>query len=301
MGCHAIIRLIGPFDLALSLQAAAVFLPPTSASTESLRLPIRCAGRPAIIEIRQPRRAPAEIEVSATVPIPRPQLEELARWLTCGDLDLRRFYRIASSHLVVGPVARQFRGLKPLRPASLFEMGIVAVTEQQLSIAAAFYIRSRLFKRFGKPIEDLWTVPTPEALAKASLSDLRACGLSPRKAEYVREFAQHVADGSLPLETMKHATDDEVRELLLRRRGFGKWSVEYFLLRGLGRFDVVPADDVGLRRTIGRYLTRWHRPNPRQLERALSPLTPFRGLAAFYLAVHARLEARKAREKNQRL
>ena len=69
------------------------------------------------------------------------------------------------------------------------------------------------------------------------------------------------------------------------------WSVEYFLLRGLGRFDCLPADDIALRRTIGRYLTRWHRPNPRQLERALSPFTPFRGLAAFYLAVYVRLSA----------
>ena len=64
----------------------------------------------------------------------------------------------------------------------------------------------------------------------------------------------------------KHATDDEVRDQLLKCRGFGTWSVEYFLLRGLGQFDALPADDIGLRRTIGSYLTRWHRPNPRQLE-----------------------------------
>jgi 3-methyladenine DNA glycosylase/8-oxoguanine DNA glycosylase len=67
----------------------------------------------------------------------------------------------------------------------------------------------------------------PEIIAKASLSDLRACGLSHRKAG--TDFAQSVADGSLPLEAMKHATDDEVRDQLLKCRGFGTWSVEYSL------------------------------------------------------------------------
>ncbi len=298
MGSVAVIKLDGPFDLSLSLEAASSFLPPTDASSQSLRRALLCSGRPAIIEIRQPSRAPPVIEVSATVSLPRFRLEDIALWLTSGDLDLRRFYRITSSHPVMGRIAKRLRGLKPLRPASLFEMGLTAVTEQQLSLAAAFHIRTRLFERFGRRVEDLWIVPTADVIAKASLRDLRACGLSHRKAEYVRDFARSVADGSLPLEAMKHATDDEIRDQLLQCRGFGTWSVEYFLLRGAGRFDSLPADDIGLRRTIGKYLTRWHRPSRRQFEKALSPFTPFRGLAAFYLAVHARLESREARQKS---
>ncbi len=297
MGSHAIIRLVGPFDLALSLEAAASFLPPTGTRSPSLRLPVRSTGQPAIVEIRQPSRTPPVIEVALTAPIPRSRLTEMALWLTSGDIDLRGFYRIAASHFAMGPIAKRLRGLKPLRPASLFEMGLIAITEQQLSLAAAFHIRTRLFERFGSPIDDLWITPTPEAIAKASLSDLRACGLSHRKAEYVRDFARRVADDSLPLEALKKATDDEVRDRLLKCRGFGIWSADYFLLRGLGRADALPADDIGLRRTIGSYLTRWHRPSSQQLERALSPFRPFRGLAAYYLAVDARLKLRAARQK----
>lgn len=291
MGSFAVIKPNGPFDLSLSLKAAASFLPPTGTTPQLLRLAVLLAGRPAIIEIRQQRGASPLIEVSTTISIPPAALEKLALWVTSGDLNLRHFYRIAALHSVVGPIVRQLRGLKPLRPASLFEMGLIAITEQQLSLAAAFRIRTRLFERFGRPIEDLWTVPTPGVIAKAPLRRLRECGLSHWKAEqYVRDFARSVADGGLSLEAMKHATDDEVRDRLSKCRGFGTWSVEYFLLRGLGRFDCLPADDIGLRRTIGRYLTHWRRPNPRQLERALSPFTPFRGLAAFYLAVYARLK-----------
>ncbi len=301
MGLPVAIRLEGPFDLALSLEAAASFLPPSSATPQSLRLAVLFSGKPAIIEIRQTQRRPSICEVVAPGSIPRLWLEQTALWLMSGELDLRRFYRMVSSHPVMGPIAKRLHGLKPLRPASLFEMGLIAITEQQLSLAAAFHIRTRLFERFGRRIEDLFIVPTPDVIAKAAVRDLRACGLSHRKAEYVREFARRIADGGLPLEAMRQAADEEIREQLLKCRGFGAWSVEYFLLRGLGRFDSVPADDVGLRRTIGKYLTRWHRPSPRQLERALSPFAPYRGLAAFYLAVHARLKPREARQENHSL
>jgi|SRR5581483_11611325 3-methyladenine DNA glycosylase/8-oxoguanine DNA glycosylase len=289
MTVRTVIKLGGPFDLGLSLRAAASFLPSTGTAIRSLRLAIPIADRPAIVEIRQQRSTPAIIEAVTTAAIPRARLEDLALWLTSGDLDLRQFYRITTTLPLMAPIARRLRGLKPLRPASLFEMAIIAITEQQLSLAAAFHIRKRLLERFGKPIEDLYVVPSADVVATAALRDLTACGLSQRKAEYVRDFAKSVVSGDLALEALKHQTDTEVRNRLIRCRGFGAWSVEYFLLRGLGRFDCLPSDDVGLRRTIAPYLARRRRLSPRQLESALSPFAPFRGLAAFYLAVDFRL------------
>ena len=287
------IKLNGPFDLPLSLEAAASFLPPVDGIPQSLKQPIAVDGRSAVIEIRQQSRTPAIIEASATSALPRSRLEKHALWLTSGDLDLRAFYRIAAAHPVMGVVAKRLRGLKPLRPASLFEMAIIAITEQQLSLAAAFHIRRRLVERFGRPVEDLWVFPTADQIATVSLRNLRACGLSGRKAEYVRDFARCVASGDLGLEATKYQPDSEVRDRLMKCRGFGSWSVEYFLLRGLGRWNALPSEDVGLRRTIGRYLGHRRRLSPGQLERALSPFTPFRGLAAYYLAVAYRLQPRK--------
>jgi DNA-3-methyladenine glycosylase II len=283
------IKLNGPFNLPLSLKGAASFLPPVDCIPQSLRSVVPVGDQPVIFEIRQQSTTPAVIEASANVALPRIQLEELALWLTSGDLDLRPFYRLVATHPVMGPVAKRLRGLKPLRPASLFEMVIITITEQQLSLAAAFHIRKRLVERFGRPIEDLWVVPTADAIAIASLRDLKACGLSPRKAEYVRDFAQRVASGDFTLEDLREQTDAEARDRLMSCRGFGAWSVEYFLNRGLGRWDSLPSDDVGLRRTIGLCLGLGRRLSSRQLERALSPFTPFRGLAAYYLAVDYRL------------
>ncbi len=98
-----VIRLDGPFNLSLSLEAAASFLPPLGRVPRSLRLAVQVADRPAIVEIRQRSAIPPVIEASATIAVPRSQLEELALWLTSGDLNLRSFYLIAAVHPRHGP------------------------------------------------------------------------------------------------------------------------------------------------------------------------------------------------------
>jgi DNA-3-methyladenine glycosylase II len=180
-------------------------------------------------------------------------------------------------------------GLKPLRPATLFEMAVIAITEQQLSLAAAFHIRARLVRRFGTPFDDLWIFPSPEMLAATSLPDLGNCGLSRRKAEYVKSLAQRIAEGALDLEALRRESDERIRGALVSNRGFGEWSVQYILGRGFGRPDSLPSGDTGLRRVVGQYLAGGRRLTTTELEQALAPFRPFRGLAAFYLAVHWRL------------
>jgi DNA-3-methyladenine glycosylase II len=205
------------------------------------------------------------------------------------DLDLRPFYRLVASHPIMGRVSRSLNGLKPLRPPSLFEMVVIAITEQQLSLAAAFHIRERLIARFGTLFETLWIFPAPETLAEAPLGDLMGCGLSRRKAEYVKGFAQRVAEGTFDLDALTRKSDADARACLMSQRGLGAWSAQYILVRGLGRPDCLPSDDVGLRRAVGEYFSRGRQLSPEQLERALLPFAPFRGLAAFYLSVAARL------------
>ncbi len=198
----------------------------------------------------------------------------------------------------MGPVASSLNGLKPLRPATLFEMAVIAITEQQLSLAAAFHIRRKLVQRFGKPAGTVCRFPLPDELAGTSLRVLTNCGLSRRKAEYVRELAERVATGSLDLDALTQRSDACIREELLALRGFGEWSVQYILSRGFGRPDALPSEDVGLRRVIGQYVARGRTLTPDQLERALAGFKPFRGLAAYYLAVHWRLRIRQPQNNN---
>ena len=194
-----------PFDLLLSLQAAESFYPRLAGAPQSLRMAVTIVDEPTptIIEIRQIHKKPFTLEACSTIPVDPKRLRDLAHWLVSADLDLRPFYRTAEHHPVMSAVVKRLKGLKPLRPASLFEMGIIAITEQQLSLAAAFHIRKRLVERFGEPVEDLRMFPRPESIAGASLDELRACGLSRQKTDYVRAFAQRVSGGRADLRRLE--------------------------------------------------------------------------------------------------
>ena len=282
----AVLALAGPFDLALSLKAAASFLPAIGPVPPALRVAIRLDGRPEIIEVQERGR---RLEAIGPPHLSAVKLREIAAWLVNADLDLQPFYCLGAAHPIMGPVASSLRGLKPLRPPSLFEMLVIAITEQQLSLAAAFHIRQRLVERFGSRLGEIWLFPTPASLAGAPLSALKACGLSGRKAEYVAALAGEIAARRLDLGALKAMSDAEARDILACQRGLGDWSVDYILARGLGRLDCLPAGDVGLRRVVGCYLAGGTRLSPEELQRALAPFAPFRSLAAYYLAVHARL------------
>jgi DNA-3-methyladenine glycosylase II len=281
-----VVALAGPFDLGLSLRAAASFLPALEPVPTVLRAGFYLDDRPMLVDVRQNER---QLEAIGPIHLTATKLRKIAAWLVNADLDLRPFYSLSGGHLVMGPVVHSLHGLKPFRPASLFEMLVIAITEQQLSLAAAFHIRHRLVERFGARIGDIWLFPTPATLAGAPLAELKACGLSRRKAEYVVGLAGEIAAKRLGLAALKAMSDAEVRKTLTRQRGLGGWSIDYVLARGLGRLDCLPARDVGLRRVVGRYLAGGARLSPEELESVLSSFAPYRSLAAYYLAAHARL------------
>jgi 3-methyladenine DNA glycosylase/8-oxoguanine DNA glycosylase len=282
------VRVKGPFDLHLSLTGAASFLP-LARAPDVLTTAVALDGKFAVITVSQSTRRLSSVHASAKPGVDESSLKQITKWLVWSELDLRPFYRLAACHPVMGPVVSSLNGLKPLRPATLFEMAIIAITEQQLSMAAAFRIRMRLVSKFGSRLGDLMRFPSPERFAEASLQDLRNCGLSGRKAEYVKELAQRVTHGLLDFERLNRQSDERIRQELLAARGFGEWSVEYMLARGFGRPDALPSGDVGLRRVVGHYVARGQRLTPTQLERRLAPFKPFRGIAAYYFAVHWRL------------
>ena len=168
-------------------------------------------------------------------------------------------------------------------------MLVIAITEQQISLAAAYRIRTRIIEHFGDPVNGLWAFPTPTRLSESSVADLMTCGLSQRKAEYVKGLAYKVANGMLDLDQLETMSDEDVRSLLLQVRGLGPWSADYFLVRGLSRPDRVPVDDLGIRSVVGHYLGSGKRLSPQGTMRKLSPFKPYRGLAAFYLLAYMRL------------
>lgn len=279
----------GPYDLELSLRAASRFVPQLPEELDVYRAAVRIDGRPCRMEVRGAGSKPVEL-VAVFTPASSPaKMRELAEWIVHTDLDLRPFYRLVREHEVLGPMVKLMRGLVAMRTPSLFIMAVTAITEQQISLVAAYRIRERMVERYGDPVGDLWAFPSEEALAAASIEDLKACGLSGRKAEYIIGLAQRIVEGSLDLAEMKSMADEEARAFCMAVRGLGPWAADYILIRGLGRMDVVPADDLGLQKLIGFYLGKGDRMSTAQVRQAMEPFAPYRGVAAFYMMVHYRL------------
>jgi DNA-3-methyladenine glycosylase II len=280
-----ILEPVGPFDLPLSLEAAAIFYPREGPHPRSLKAAVRAGPGLAVLDLEQLSRQPAQIGVSLAGAESEPRFRELANRLICADLDLRPFYGLARHDPVMGSLTADLEGLKPLQPATIFEAAVIAVTEQQLSMAAAYRIRSRLVHRFGESAGDLWLFPGPERLADAPAAELRACGLSRQKIRYLKMLAGAIVSGELDLEAMRPDPDADIRARLMDIPGFGRWSVEHVLLHGFGRPGALPSTDVSLQKVVGHYLAHGRRLTAEGLERALAPFHPYDGLAAFYLSV----------------
>ncbi len=280
---------VGPHDFELCLRIARSFSPDLVQDLSVFRCAVRIQDNPTVLEMRQIRRKPPALEVRTALPNSASEVKRIARWIVFAELDLLPFYRLAGSHSVLGPITQELHGLKPMRPSSLFEMLVIAITEQQISMAAAYRIRTRIIERYGERVNGLWVFPTPRRLSESSAGELMTCGLSQRKAEYVKGVAYEVANGRLDLDRLEAMSDEDVRFLLLQVRGLGPWSAEYVLVRGLSRPDRVPAEDLGIRSVVGRYLGRGQRLSPQGTLRKLSAFKPYRGLAAFYLLAYERM------------
>ena len=127
------------------------------------------------------------------------------------------------------------------------------------------------------------TTPTPEQLLEAEEEDLRACGLSGRKTEYVRDLATHVISGELELDRLDQLADEEVIEEIVAVRGLGQWTAEMFLLFHLQRPDVLSGGDLGIRKAIQIEYGLGEMPAPKRVIEIGEPWRPYRSLASLYL------------------
>ena len=125
-----------------------------------------------------------------------------------------------------------------------FSMLVRSIISQQISTSAARSIRRRLQELAGADGLD------PANLAKFSVDQLRSVGLSPQKASYVTDLACKVNDGVVDLRQIGRLSDERIMEQLTKVKGIGSWTAQMFLIFSLGRLDVFPHDDLGVRTAI---------------------------------------------------
>jgi len=173
----------------------------------------------------------------------------------------------------VGPVNLRPRRLQP------FESLVHAVIHQQLNGKAAGTILGRFRALF-----DSGGFPVPEAVLKQSPERLRSAGLSRPKTSYILGIAQKAVNGHIPgLDDCDRMTDAEIIAKLTEVKGVGRWTVEMLLIFNLGRPDVLPVHDLGVRKGFQFTYAKRKLPEPEQLDRYGARWAPYRTTAARYL------------------
>ena len=191
----------------------------------------------------------------------------------------------ATNHLVAADpaMASLIKHIGPCRIVvgrmdSPFQSLLRAIVYQQLSGKAAGTIHRRLLALF--PGEH----PDPEEILATSIEDLRGCGLSRAKAAAAHDLAARTLDGTVPdLDVLQKMADADIVSRLTAVRGVGPWTVEMLLIFQLGRPDVLPVTDLGVRKGAARLYGLDELPTPKELREVGEVWQPYRSVASWYL------------------
>jgi 3-methyladenine DNA glycosylase/8-oxoguanine DNA glycosylase len=170
----------------------------------------------------------------------------------------------------VGPFTIEVRG----RP---YQSLMRALLYQQLAAAAAAAIERRFLALYGG------RTPEPNELLSTKAEDLRAAGLSRQKASYLMSLAEHFSDGLLNDRKLLRMDDQAIVEAACQVKGVGPWTADMLLLFCIGRPDVLPVGDLGVRASMMKAYGLEALPDPATMERIAEPWRPYRSAGSWYL------------------
>jgi len=155
-----------------------------------------------------------------------------------------------------------------------FHALVQSIVSQQISGKAALSIWKKL-RTIADPL-------TAERVRTLSWAELRAAGLSQQKVHYIIDLSTHVSEGRLKLGRLGRLSDDAVIEALVEIRGIGVWTAQMFLIFSLGRLDVFPHADLGVRTAIQKLYDLEELPDRETSHRIAQPWRPYASIATWY-------------------
>ncbi len=182
---------------------------------------------------------------------------------------------------VLAPVIRRVGACGLRRRGDPYRALLRSILYQQLAGAAAAAIDRRLRARFDG------RYPTPERLLATRARELRAVGLSRQKIAALHSLAQAFRDGTVSSRRLTRLDDEAVIEAVTAIRGVGDWTAHMLLMFSLGRPDVLPVGDYGIRKGVQSLYGLKELPGPRELDTIAEPWRPYRSVASWYLWRHA--------------
>jgi DNA-3-methyladenine glycosylase II len=215
-------------------------------------------------------------------------IEDLVCSLFNLSIDLTAFYDETKNDRIMQTLTQRLRGLKSPTTPTVFEALVDSIIEQQISLNVAHVLERNVIKTFGDQLKvddkGYYAFPTPENVADATVEQLRNCGLSMRKAEYIHGIATAIVKGELDLEHFKTYDDPEgIIKEMVKIRGIGVWTAELTMLRGMHKLEAFPADDLGLRRHIAHYYRDDRKISGAEARTIAEKWGRWKGLAGYYL------------------
>lgn len=255
-------------------------------------------------KVEEPKLA---IKLESTGKIGRSDREEAKKIIgTIFNLnfDLEPFYEQAKRDSIMERLTQRLRGLKSPSTPTVHEALIDSIVEQQISLKIANEMEKRLIKKFGERLnlheQVYYAYPTPYQMASTSLHELRGCGLSQRKAEFIKNISETITSGKLELEKLKDRKDaEEIIAELDSIRGIGVWTAELTMVRGMLRLEAFPADDLGLRRVISHYYRNDRKVSSEEARKIAGKWGKWKGLAGFYLIMASAMNVQSGRQTRQ--
>jgi DNA-3-methyladenine glycosylase II len=191
--------------------------------------------------------------------------------LRAGTVHLRR----ADPRL--GAVIDRIGGCKLRQRGPIYQSLFRSILYQQLAGSAAAAIERRVYGLFGGK------APAPADFLRADPADLRGAGLSRQKLTYLKDLAARFADGRLRAQRLARLPNDELVAAVTTVHGVGEWTAHMLLIFSLGRPDVLPVGDYGVRKGVQRLYGLRTLPERRTLERIAAPWRPYRSIASWYV------------------
>jgi DNA-3-methyladenine glycosylase II len=152
-----------------------------------------------------------------------------------------------------------------------------AIISQQISGIVAVAISKRFKKLFPR------SRPSPKQLLTLSDEQLRSAGLSRQKMAYLKDLAAHFADGKIPTRRFAKMSDEEIIQSLIPVKGIGRWTAEMFLIFVLNRTDLLPVDDLGVRKGFQKVYGLKSEPKAAKMEQIAEKWRPWRTIGSWYM------------------
>jgi DNA-3-methyladenine glycosylase II len=247
----------------------------------------------AVTQTRSGSRPEIEVRISSSRPhAVKAEVAAVVTRMLGIEVDLSDFYRLARGDARLRELSDRLRGMKPVRYATIFEAFANAIACQLVSLSAGMHVLNRLAETFGARGDvdgaPMRSFPAATVVARSNPDALRTLGLSRQKGEYLIGLARMGIDPKdRDFASFERLADADTIARLSKIRGVGRWTAEYVMLRGFGRINIFPGDDVGGRNKLFEWLGASGEPTYDGVGKMLERWHPYGGLIYLHLIVNS--------------